>query len=103
MRAGTSGDIACAAEGLTCDSVPVLSPPEAACVAFNPSAGVTSSVNGWKQAVYCDDNAGLACTGKTDNCHHCPACISIGLDCTTSSSDNLERLYARCGGSDQSN
>jgi hypothetical protein len=96
MNVGASGDSLCAIEGLTCDSVPVLSPPEAACVAFNPSASVTFDFNGFRQAVYCNDNEGLACSGKLDNCHHCPACRTDALTCATSASTILERLYASC-------
>lgn len=96
MQGGESGNTLCAAEGLTCSGVPVLSSPEAACVAFNPGATVSSNFNGWRQAVYCNDNSGAACSGRIDDCHHCPACLDTGLNCDTSASDQLERLYASC-------
>jgi len=95
MGGGASGDSVCAAEGLTCDSVPVMNPPEAACIAFNPTATVSADINGWEQGVYCDDNMGKACEGRINDCHSCPAC-NAGLVCTIVNSDLIERLYARC-------
>lgn len=95
MSAGESGNSVCAAEGLTCDSVPVLNPPEGACIAFNPTATVSSDANGWEQGIYCNDNMGLACAGRTNDCHSCPPC-NAGLNCTTSGSDLIERVYASC-------
>jgi hypothetical protein len=95
MSAGESGSSVCAAQGLTCDSVPVLSPPEAACVAFHPTASVSADVNGWEQGIYCNNNTNKACEGRTNDCHSCPAC-NPGLDCNISNSTQLESLYARC-------
>lgn len=96
MESGQSGESVCASEGLACDGVPVLSDVHAACKAFHPSANTTSSVNGWKQSVFCDDNEGLACTGKTNTCHRCSACLDTGLTCQTTASTQLEKLYANC-------
>ena len=96
MSAGETGNSVCAAEGLTCDSVPVLSPPEDACIAFNPTASVTSTGNGWRQGIYCNNNTNLACEGKTNNCHSCPPCRDDGLDCNTANSTQIEDIYASC-------
>ena len=95
MSAGESGNSVCAAQGLTCDSVPVLSPPEAACISFHPTASVSSDANGWEQGIYCDNNTNLACEGRTNDCHSCPPC-NAGLDCTTANSTQIESIFALC-------
>ena len=97
MAPNVSGNTVCADEGLSCAGVPVIQPmDQEACKAFHPSASVTATVNGWRQSVYCNNSVGLACEGKTDNCHHCLACLSTGLDCTTSNSDQIASLFAQC-------
>lgn len=96
MNQGVSGDSLCAAEGLTCAEVPVMSPPESACQAFHPGATVSTDANGWQQGIYCDNNMGAACSGRINDCHDCPACNSDGLACGTSNSDLIEAIYARC-------
>ncbi len=95
MSAGESGNSVCAAQGLTCDSVPVLSPPEVACVKFHPTASVSADANGWEQGIYCNNNTNKACEGRTNDCHSCPPC-NAGLGCTTANSTQIESLYARC-------
>jgi hypothetical protein len=95
MGSGESGDSVCAAEGLRCDSAPVLDPPEEACLAFNPTATVSVDANGWRQGIYCNDNMGLACQGRTNDCHNCPAC-NPGLGCTTANSVLIEDVYVSC-------
>ena len=95
MNSGNNGDSVCANHGMSCDSVPVLSDPAAACVAFHPGTAVTSDVNGWRPAVWCDGtDSGLACNFQ-QKCHHCPAC-AINLNCTFGSSDQLTELYVEC-------
>ncbi|RLB50979.1 MAG: hypothetical protein DRJ42_17765 [Deltaproteobacteria bacterium] len=96
MTGGASGNTVCAAQGMTCRDTPVFATPEAACLAFHPSAGVTRSSSGWRQGIYCNDNEGAACTGRVDTCHSCPACLDTGLDCGTANSMQIESLYAVC-------
>jgi len=95
MSSGDDGNDVCAAEGLTCDSVPVLNPPEVACLAFHPTASVTSTGSGWEQGIYCNNNTNAACQGKTNNCHSCPPCTA-GLDCLTTNSTQIESVFAIC-------
>jgi hypothetical protein len=95
MAGGGSGASVCADHGYQCVGAPVLTPPENACLAFHPGAPVSSDGNGWKQAVWCDDDDGLACQGRT-GCHHCPACDDTNLDCTTSGSSLLSELFVEC-------
>ncbi len=90
-----SGNDACAAEGMTCIDIPVLSPPEEACVAFNPTASVTSTGSGWQTGFYCDGAGGSACAGKTNNCHSCPPCTS-NITCASTDPTNINRIYASC-------
>lgn len=95
QRVGESGDTICAAQGMTCVDAPVLNPPEAACIAFHPTASVTATGNGWEQGIYCENNPGGACVGKTNNCHNCPPCTA-GLNCQVTASDFIERIYVSC-------
>jgi hypothetical protein len=95
MAGGQDGNAVCAARGYLCVGAPVMTPPESACLAFHPGAAVTFDYNGWKQAVWCDNDAGLACSGRT-GCHHCPACIDSGLDCATVGSVQLSELFVEC-------
>jgi trimeric autotransporter adhesin len=96
MNIGCNGNLVCAAHGLTCVGVPVMSPTSAACTAFHPTTQVKSDYNGWRQSVYCDGTAGgLACNGELQ-CHDCPYCITTGIDCTDGASSLLTELYAEC-------
>lgn len=92
-----SGNQVCANEGLVCADVPPVSPREAACKAFHPTASVTSSSSGWQEAVYCNSAAGAACGygSKTNNCHYCPAC-GDNIECTHFGGPEWTALYARC-------
>ncbi len=95
MGLGQSGYDICSAQGYQCTGVPVMTPPESACLAFHPGADVSSDANGWRQAVWCNDDDGLACDGRV-SCHHCPDCITTGLTCGTSNSVNLSELFVEC-------
>ena len=96
VNVGCSGDKVCAAAGLACAGVPVLSAVSGACLAFHPGTQVTSDLNGWKQSVYCDGTAtGLACNAGV-SCHDCPACGSGGLACNDPNSSQLSELYVEC-------
>ena len=95
MNVGQDGNSVCAAQGLTCASVPTLSPAPDACLAFNPGASSSMDLNGWAQAVHCNDNTGLACTGRVNDCHYCPLC-NASLDCTTGATALFDDLYAEC-------
>lgn len=96
QQIGETGNSLCVAEGLVCDSVPVLDPAHAACIAFNPTATVSADANGWKQGVHCDDNVGRACEGRVNDCHNCPACVDTGLGCSTGNTDQIESVYVSC-------
>ncbi len=96
MNVGTNGNAVCAAANLTCVNAPVLSPPTAACTTFHPGATVTSSVNGWREGIYCNGSAsGLACNFQV-KCHSCPACNAGNLNCSTGSSSNLSEVFVEC-------
>ncbi len=90
-----NGTRICERNGMTCVDAPVLTPPEAACLVFHPGTEVTSSVNGWKQGIYCDNNKGLACQNQT-SCHSCPACRADGLNCGQGASDQIQEFYIEC-------
>ncbi len=94
MSSGMSGNDICAAQNMTCAGVPVFSPPSAACSAFHPTANVTSSLNGWRQSVFCFFNSGLACLNQ-NSCHDCPLC-DPGLSCGITNSILFEELFVEC-------
>jgi len=95
MGLGQSGNGVCSAQGYQCVDAPVMIPPESACLAFHPGADVTFDSNGWRQAVWCNDDDGLACSGRI-GCHHCPDCITTGLTCETENSTLLSELFVEC-------
>ena len=100
MDGNTNGRDECVKEGLVCENYPLFVPPPAACLAFNPGAAVTSSASNWnRQSVHCDNgNTGLACEGKTNTCHDCPACTlgSGPSGCLQTGTDIFEHLYVNC-------
>ena len=96
QASGETGRSLCVDQGLVCDTAPVLDPPQAACLAFHPTASVSADGNGWRQGFYCNDNENLACAGRVNECHDCPACRADGLGCLTNSSTQLESMFVSC-------
>jgi hypothetical protein len=98
MNTGTSGDQACAGQGMNCvEPLPVGTPPQEICLLFHPTASVTSSSNGTQQAIWCGGTAvGLACETKVNVCHHCPLCRIDGIFCSTSSSSIVDSIFVEC-------
>ncbi len=82
-----------------------LSPSDqesAACVAFHPTASVTSTGSGWQQGLYCDNSGGPHCDEfygnndpKTNQCHDCPPCTA-GLNCQGTDRTNKASLFVNC-------
>ena len=92
-KGNPNGTQLCAKLGLKCMGAPVLSPPEAACLAFHPGTKVTNNYNGWRQGFYCKNQKGM-CDNST-TCHHCPACLPA-LDCSFSSASQIAEMYVEC-------
>lgn len=91
-----SGNSICGSIGRNCSGIPVFDPVASVCQAFHPGSNPpTSSVNGTKHSVYCNGATDLACNGRTNVCHDCPACTN-NFDCATTSSQ-FNEWYADCG------
>jgi len=66
------------------------------CKYFNPTATVSSNLNGDKSGVYCDGAPQTSeCSTRTNDCHICPEC-TVGVTCSEPIGGLYREMYVEC-------